>query len=87
MFSEKVTLVNPQGFHMRPASLLVGEVGKYDAKVTIVRNGNEIPGNSLMAIMAAGIKCGEEIEIRAEGAQENEAGRAVVDFIASGMGD
>ena len=28
MFSEKVTLVNPQGFHMRPASLLVGEVGQ-----------------------------------------------------------
>lgn len=87
MFSEKVTLVNPQGFHMRPASLLVGEVAKYDAVVTIVRNGNEIPGNSLMAIMAAGIKCGEEIEIRAEGAQEAEAGKAVVDFIAAGMGD
>ena len=87
MFSEKVTLVNPQGFHMRPASLLVAEVGKFDATVTIVRNGNEIPGNSLMAIMAAGIKCGEEIEIRAEGAQEAEAGRAVVDFIAAGMGD
>ena len=74
MFSEKVTLVNPQGFHMRPASLLVGEVGKYDATVTIIRNGNSI-------------KCGEEIEIQAEGPQENEAGRAVVDFIASGMGD
>ena len=70
MFSEKVTLVNPQGFHMRPASLPVGE-----------------PGNSLMGIMAAGIKCGEEIEIQAECPQENEAGRAVVDFIASGMGD
>ena len=69
MFSEKVTLVNPQGFHMRPASLLVGEVGKYDATVTIIRNGNSIPGNSLMGIMAAGIKCGEEIEIQAEGPQ------------------
>ena len=87
MFSEKVTLVNPQGFHMRPASLLVGEVGKYDATVTIVNGDKEIPGNSLMAIMAAGIKCGTEIEIRAEGAQEAEAGKAVVDFIASGMGD
>lgn len=87
MYSEKVTLVNPQGFHMRPASLLVAEVGKYDATVTIVRNGNAIPGNSLMGIMAAGIKCGEEIEIQADGPQENEAVRAVVDFIASGMGD
>ena len=87
MFSEKVTLVNPQGFHMRPASLLVGMVAKYDATVTIVNGDKEIPGNSLMAIMAAGIKCGTEIEIRAEGAQEAEAGKAVVDFIAAGMGD
>ena len=87
MFSEKVTLVNPQGFHMRPASLLVGMVAKYDAAVTIVNGDKEIPGNSLMAIMAAGIKCGTEIEVRAEGAQEAEAGKAVVDFIASGMGD
>ena len=87
MFSEKVTLVNPQGFHMRPASLLVAEVGKFESTVKIIRNGNEIPGNSLMAIMAAGIKCGEEIEIQAEGADEEAAGRAVVDFIASGMGD
>ena len=87
MFSEKVTLVNPQGFHMRPASLLVAEVGKFESAVKIIRDGNEIPGNSLMAIMAAGIKCGEEIEIQAEGADEEAAGRAVVDFIASGMGD
>ena len=42
MFSEKVTLVNPQGFHMRPASLLVGMVGKYDATVTIVNGDKEI---------------------------------------------
>ena len=87
MFSEKVTLVNPQGFHMRPASLLVAEVGKFDATVTIVRNGNEIPGNSLMAIMAAGIKCGDEIEIQADGADEQAAVEAIVAFVESGMGD
>lgn len=87
MISEKVTLVNPQGFHMRPASLIAGEVGKHDAVVTIVRDGKEIPANSPMAMMAAAIKCGEELEIRAEGADEEAAVRAVVDFIAGGMGD
>lgn len=87
MFSEKVTVVDPEGFHMRPVSRMVAEAGKYDATVTIVHNGTEIPGNSLMAIMAADIKCGEEIEVRAEGAQEAEAGRDIVDFIASGMGE
>ncbi|WP_283170523.1 HPr family phosphocarrier protein [Curtanaerobium respiraculi] len=87
MFSEKVTLINPQGFHMRPASLIVGEAAKFNATVTLVHNGKEIPGNSLMAMMAEGIKCGEELEIRAEGADEEAAVKAIVAFIAGGMGD
>ena len=41
MFSEKVTLVNPQGFHMRPASLLVAEVGKFESAVKIIRDGKD----------------------------------------------
>ena len=78
MFSAKVTLMNPQSFNIRPASMLVAEVSKYNAAITLVAGDKEIPANSLMAMMAAGIKCGEEIEIRAEGADEEAAGRAVV---------
>ncbi len=87
MFSQKVSLVNPQGFHMRPASLIVAEANKFQSTITLVFNGNAIPCNSLMAIMAAGIKCGDELEVQAEGADEDTAGQAIVDFIASGMGD
>ncbi len=87
MFSKKVTLVNPQGFHMRPASLFVAECGKFTAPVKIVAKDKEIPGNSLMAIMAAGIKCGDEIEIQADGADEQAAVEAIVAFVESGMGD
>ena len=87
MISKTVTLVNPQGVHMRPASLFAAEAGKYDATVTVVYNGNEIPGNSLMAIMAAGIKCGDSIEIKADGPAEQEAVDAIAAFVESGMGD
>ena len=41
MVSKKLTLVNPQGFHMRPASLFASAMGKYLSKVTIKFNGNE----------------------------------------------
>ena len=87
MFSKTVTLVNPQGIHMRPANLFVAEVNKFSAPVTVVHNGNEIPGNSLMAIMAAGIKCGDFIEIKADGDDEQAAVEAVAAFVESGMGD
>lgn len=87
MISKTTTIVNPQGFHMRPASLMVAEAGKYASTITLVSKGREIPANSLMAIMAAGIKCGDEVEVRAEGADEEAAADGIVAFIASGMGD
>ena len=87
MYSKTVTLVNPQGFHMRPASLFVAEANKFSAPVKVIAKGKEIPGNSLMGIMAAGIKCGDEIEIQADGADEQAAVEAIVAFVESGMGD
>ena len=58
MVSKKLTLVNPQGFHMRPASLFASAMGKYSSKITIKFNGNEYNGKSLLNIMAACIRCG-----------------------------
>ncbi|MGI6033623.1 MAG: HPr family phosphocarrier protein [Coriobacteriales bacterium] len=87
MYSKTTALVNPQGFHMRPANEFVAEANKHDATVTLVYQGKEIPGNSLMAIMAAGIKCGEELEVKADGPEEQQAVDALVAFIESGMGD
>ena len=40
MVSKKVTLVNAQGFHMRPASVFATAMGKYPCNVTINFNGN-----------------------------------------------
>lgn len=87
MYSENVTLVNPQGFHMRPVSELVKMMSGFSSKVSIVHNGKEVPANSLMALMAEGIKCGETIEVRADGADEQDAVKKAVEFIGSGMGD
>ena len=60
MVSKKVKVVNSQGFHMRPVTTFVGAMGKYDSDIKILSKGNEINGKSLMAIVAACIKCGDE---------------------------
>ena len=58
MVSEKATLVNPQGLHMRPAGLFASTMGKYACDVTVVTPEKEVNGKSPMALMAAGIPCG-----------------------------
>ena len=70
MVSEKATLVNPQGLHMRPAGLFASTMGKYACDVTVVTPEKEVNGKSPMALMAAGIPCGTEVEVKCDGADE-----------------
>ena len=87
MVSKKVTLVNAQGFHMRPACEFATAVGKYASSVTIKFNGNDYNAKSLLNIIAACIKCGSEIELVCDGPDENEALADAVERIESGLGE
>ena len=87
MVSEKVTLINPQGLHMRPAGTFASAMGKFASTVTIVANGKETNGKSPMALMAAGLSCGTEVEVKCDGADEADALAAAVELIKSGIGE
>jgi phosphocarrier protein len=87
MVSKNITIKNEQGMHMRPASLLAPMAAKYDSSVKIVFNGNEYDCKSVMFLMAACIKCGSEIELVCDGADEQNALDEIAAFIESGMGD
>ena len=87
MVSQKVTLTNGQGLHMRPAGVFANAMSKYSCDVTIKFNGNDINGKSLMNIIAACIKCGSEVEICCDGADENDALKTAVDLVESGLGE
>ncbi len=87
MISKKIKLVNSEGFHMRPAGMFAAEMGKFNSDITIVHGGKKIDGKSLMNIIAAAIKCGDEIEIICDGPDENEALRKAVELIESGLGE
>ncbi|MBQ9058327.1 MAG: HPr family phosphocarrier protein [Atopobiaceae bacterium] len=87
MVSSKVTLTNGQGLHMRPAGTFASAMGKFASNVTVVANGKEVNGKSPMALMAAGIPVGTEIEIKCDGADEQEALDAAVALVESGLGE
>ena len=87
MVSAKTKIVNPMGMHMRPAQLFVKAVTPFPCHVTLVCNGKEINGKSIMNLMAACIKQGAEIEIRCDGDQEAECLQAAVDLVDSGLGE
>ena len=81
MVSKELVLTNAQGFHMRPASVFATAMGKYSCDVTIKFNDNQYNAKSLLNMIAACIKCGSEIEVVCDGADENEALAEAVQLI------
>lgn len=75
------------GFHMRPANMFVSAMAKYKSDIELIVGDNKINGKSIMNIMACGIKCGTEIIIECNGADENEMLKEAIELIDSGFGE
>lgn len=87
MLKQKITITNPSGLHMRPAGIFVKEAGRFKSDVMIYINGNEYNAKSMLNLLSAAIKCGNEIELRISGTDEEECMKAVVALIESGLGE
>lgn len=87
MVTAKTTICNPQGMHMRPAQLLVAAVISYPCDVTLRFDGKDVNAKSIMSLMAACLKQGSEVEVICDGEGEQDALKAAVGLIESGLGD
>ena len=87
MVSKTVKVVNSQGFHMRPATMFVNEMMKFDSDINLISGDKKANAKSLMMIVAAAFKCGMEVEVTAEGADEEAALAKAVELIEDGLGE
>jgi phosphocarrier protein len=67
LITKKVTVKNKQGLHARPAALFVQIANKFDSRITVRRDKEEVNGKSIMGILMLGAEKGSEIIIEAEG--------------------
>ena len=87
MVSQKVTINNPQGLHMRPAGVFAKGMAKFDSDVTINFNGKAANAKSVLSVLGACIKSGDEIEFVCTGEDEEEALKTAIEMIESGLGE
>ena len=87
MVSQKIRIINPTGLHLRPAGNLCKEAMKYKCKVTFNYGNNPANAKSVLSVLGACIKSGDEITLVCEGDDEKEALSALVAFIESGVGE
>ena len=68
MVSKTVEVKNVQGIHMRPAGMLVAEMKKFPGCTVMLNTADKkAKATAVMQIMAAGIKCGTQVKITADG--------------------
>ena len=87
MVSQKVVIKNPTGLHLRPAGILCKEAMQFKSLITFTFRGNTANAKSVLSVLGACVKCGEEIEIICEGEDEEEALKNLVGAIESGLGE
>lgn len=67
LVKKRLIVKNKQGLHARPAALFVQIANKFDARITVKRNEEEVNGKSIMGILMLGAEQGSLITIEAEG--------------------
>ncbi len=87
MVEKTVKLVNPTGLSLHPAGLLCREAMAFRSSVHF-RFGN-VEGNakSVLSVLGADVRSGDEITLVCEGADEEEALKRIVDLIEGGLGE
>lgn len=87
MVSQKVVIKNPTGLHLRPAGILCKEAMQYKSLITFTYRGNTANAKSVLSVLGACIKCGDEIELICEGEDEAEALQSLIAAVENGLGE
>lgn len=87
MVKQRVTIQNPTGLHLRPAGILCKEAMQYKSHVTFRYGNNIANAKSVLSVLGACIKSGDEIELICEGEDEEEALKHIIEQIENGLGE
>lgn len=87
MVSQKVTVNNPTGLHLRPAGIFCNTAVKFESKITFQHGNSTSNAKSVLSVLGACIKKGDEIELICEGEDEKEALAAMVRAVEDGLGE
>lgn len=87
MVRQKVKIKNPTGLHLRPAGLFCKTAMQYECKITFESRSTVANAKSVLSVLGACVKSGDEIEIICEGNDETEALENMIQIIEEGLGE
>ena len=73
--------------HARPSAMFVTHSSRYKSEIYIEKTGVQVNGKSIMGVMTLAAEMGSELIITANGEDEKEAVKDLVELVASGFGE
>ena len=87
MVSKKVTIKNPTGLHLLPAGILCKRAMEFRSQITFEFENTTANAKSVLSVLGACVKSGDEIELICSGPDEEEALQSLVEAIEEGLGE
>ncbi|MEC7846154.1 MAG: HPr family phosphocarrier protein [Gemmatimonadota bacterium] len=81
----QVEIVNPLGFHARPAAEFVRLAASFRCDLWLEKDGVEVNAKSIMGVLMLAAEKGSQLMIRAKGDDADDALTALGDLIAGGF--
>ena len=87
MLTKETEIINKLGLHARASAKLSKLAGSFRSDIHISRNGRRVNAKSIMGVMMLAAGMGTEIEIDADGADEQQAVEALRGLIEAKFGE
>lgn len=85
--SRDLPIINKKGLHARATAKFVQCCEKFDADITVAKDGETVGGSSIMGILTLGAGKGSTITVTADGLQAQEALDALTELVANRFGE
>ncbi len=87
MVRKRIVINNISGLHLRPTGMLCNMAIRFQSTIHFEFNNGVTNVKSVLSVLGACVKAGDEIELVCEGPDEEEALAAMIQLIESGLGE
>lgn len=85
--SREIPVINKRGLHARASAKFVQMVERFDADITVTRNGETVGGTSIMGLMMLSAGPGTSIMVSATGPEADAALAALTELVGNKFGE
>ncbi len=87
MVSNEVAVQNSVGLHARPATFFIQRANEFKSSIWVEKDERRVNAKSLLGVLSLGIVKGTKISIIADGSDEEEAVKTLVELIESNFSE